>query len=123
MTAVALRVSGFPAGPLLLPARAGRRAALNQALVRRYRQRTAPSRQPSPSVAVLDAQSVKCSERGVLNKGVDAHKRIQGRKRQLVVDTGGLLLAAHVPLLNRPLALNCSGGTNEKKQRNFSVKF
>ena len=69
---------------------------LNQALVRRHRQRAAPSRQPSPSVAVLDAQSVKCSEWGVVDKGFDGHKRIQGRKRQLVVDTGGFLLAAHV---------------------------
>ena len=45
---------------------------------------------------MLDAQSIKCSERGVLDKGVDGHKKIQGRKRQLIVDTGGLLLAAHV---------------------------
>ena len=34
-------------------------ARLNQALVRRHRQRAAPSRQASPSVAVLDAQSIK----------------------------------------------------------------
>ena len=74
----------------------GRWARLNQALVRRHRQRAAPSRQPSLSVAVLDAQSIKCSERGVVDKGFDGHKKIQGRKRQLLVDTGGLLLAAHV---------------------------
>ena len=74
----------------------GRWAALNQALVRRHRRRAAPSRQSSPSVAVLDAQSIKCSERGVLDKGFDGHKKIQGRKGQLIVDTGGLLLAAHV---------------------------
>ena len=74
----------------------GRWARLNQALVRRHRQRAAPSRQPSPSVAVLDAQSIKCSERGVLAKGFDGHKKIQGRKRQLLVDTGGLLLVTHV---------------------------
>ncbi|OGX87427.1 hypothetical protein BEN47_10895 [Hymenobacter lapidarius] len=74
----------------------GRWAQLNQALVRRHRQRAAPSRQPSPSVAVLDAQSIKYSERGVPAKGFDGHKKIQGRKCQLVVDTGGWLLAAHV---------------------------
>jgi putative transposase len=74
----------------------GRWARLNQALVRRHRQRAAPSRQSRPSVAVLDAQSIKCSERGVVDKGFDGHKKIQGRKRQLVVDTGGLLLADHV---------------------------
>ena len=74
----------------------GRWAALNQALVRRRRQRAAPSRQPSPGVAIVDAQSVKCSERGVADKGFDGHKKIQGRKRQLAVDTGGRLSAAHV---------------------------
>lgn len=74
----------------------GRWAKLNQGLVRREREQSAPSGQASPSVALLDAQSVKCSERGVLDKGVDSHKKIQGRKRQLVVDTGGRLLAVHV---------------------------
>ena len=74
----------------------GRWVGLNQARVRRHRQRAAPSRQSSPSGAILDAQSIKCSERGVLDKGFDGHKKIQGRKCQLLVDTGGLLLAAHV---------------------------
>ena len=55
----------------------GRWARLNQALVRRHRQRAAPSRQPSPSVAVLDAQSLKCSERGVVDKGFDGHKKFR----------------------------------------------
>ena len=44
----------------------------------------------------MDAQSIKCSERNVLDKGFDGHKKIQGRKRQPVVDTGGRLLAAQV---------------------------
>jgi len=47
-------------------------------------------------VAVVDAQSIKCSERGVADKGFDGHKQVQGRKRQLAVDTGGRLLAVHV---------------------------
>ena len=74
----------------------GRWARLTQALVRRHRRRAAPWRQPSPRVALLDAQSIKCSERGVLDKGVDGHKPIQGRIRQPLADTGGLPLAAHV---------------------------
>nr|WP_081867666.1 transposase [Hymenobacter sp. IS2118] len=45
---------------------------------------------------MVDAQSIKSSERGVLAKGFDGHKQVQGRKRQLAVDTGGRLLAAHV---------------------------
>ena len=64
--------------------------------VEQDRQQSAPSGQPSPSVAIVDAQSIKSSERGVLDKGFDGHKQIQGRKRQLAVDTGGRLLAAHV---------------------------
>jgi putative transposase len=80
----------------------GRWARPNQALVRRHRQRAAPSHQPSPSVAVLDAQSIKCSERGVPAKGFDEHKKIQGRKRQFLVDTGRLLLATHDGPRKRP---------------------
>ena len=64
--------------------------------MRRHRQRAAPSRQASPRVAVLGAQSIKCGERGVADKGFGGHQKIQGRTRQLVVDTGGLLRAAHV---------------------------
>lgn len=74
----------------------GRWACLNKMLVEQDRQQSAPSGQPSPSVAIVDAQSIKNSERGVLDKGFDGHKHIQGRKRQLAVDTGGRLLAAHV---------------------------
>jgi len=74
----------------------GRWAQVNKRLVEQDRQRSAPSGQPSPGVAVVDAQSIKCSERGVLDKGFDGHKQIQGRKRQPAVDTGGRLLAAHV---------------------------
>ena len=53
-------------------------------------------RQLSPRVAIVDAQSIKCSEHGVADKGFDAHKRILERKRRLAVDTGELLLPAHV---------------------------
>ncbi|SMB79869.1 transposase IS4 family protein [Hymenobacter roseosalivarius DSM 11622] len=74
----------------------GQWARLHKVLVGHERQQSAPSGQPSPSVAILDAQSIKCSERGVPDKGFDGHKKVQGRKRQLVVDTGGRLLAVSV---------------------------
>ena len=53
----------------------GHWAALNQAQVRRQRQMADPSWQPSLSVARLDAQSIKCSKRGVADKDFDNHKR------------------------------------------------
>ena len=48
-------------------------------------------RDPAPSAAVLDAQSVK-SACGGAAIGYDAGKKVRGRKRHLLVDTLGLVL-------------------------------
>lgn len=61
----------------------------------RDRVREAAGRDAQPSAAVLDAQSVKTSEGGAAI-GYDAGKRVRGRKRHLLVDTLGLLLAVAV---------------------------
>jgi transposase len=45
-----------------------------------------------PSVVIMDGQSVKTAERGGA-RGFDAHKRVKGRKRHILVDTLGLLVA------------------------------
>lgn len=45
-----------------------------------------------PTAAIIDAQSVRTSAQGG-PKGFDAGKKIKGRKRHLVTDTLGLLLA------------------------------
>ena len=43
----------------------------------------------------MDGQSVKTTERGG-SRGFDAHKRIKGRKRHILVDTLGLLVTNRV---------------------------
>ena len=63
--------------------------SINHLLVMADRERV--GREASPTAAVLDSQSVKTTESGG-PRGYDAGKKVKGRKRQVMVDTGGLAL-------------------------------
>jgi putative transposase len=65
----------------------------------RLRVRRAAGRHPHPRVACIDSQSVKTAGGGQ-QVGSDGGKKVRGRKRHIVVDTMGLLLAVVVTAAN-----------------------
>jgi len=70
---------------------------INTHLRKQVRQRC--HRKPDPSAAILDSQSTKTTEAGG-ERGYDAGKKINGRKRHIVVDTLGNLLQVVVHAAN-----------------------
>ena len=61
----------------------------------REKTRKLAGKKPTPTAAIVDSQSIRTAEGGE-ERGYDAAKKITGRKRHLVVDTLGLVLAVVV---------------------------
>lgn len=74
-------------------AAAGTFETMHDRLRQQWRERI--GRDPEPSAAIIDAQSTRSTPQGGMT-GFDAGKKVKGRKRHLVVDTLGLLLAVTV---------------------------
>ena len=71
----------------------GKFEQLQDRLRQQWRQRV--ERTLQPSAAIIDSQSTRISPQGG-DQGFDAGKKVKGRKRHLVVDTLGLILAVVV---------------------------
>lgn len=107
--------------------------------------RKANEKDGNPSAFCIDSQSVKLSPMIFEKRGLDANKKVNGRKRQLLVDTDGRIWFAHVHAANEPdgaAALNFSAdilcqderlkrihgdqaynGVFARKMKEFNIKF
>jgi putative transposase len=81
-------------------------------------------RHKHPTAGCLDSQSARTTETAAAEtRGCDWHKRVKGRKRHLLVDTLGLLLAVAVTAANVQdkvgalLVLSGRGGAGKKLRR------
>lgn len=64
-------------------------------------ERIQEDREATPSLGLVDSQSVKLSPRIGLERGLDGNKKINGRKRQILVDVKGRIWKASVHAANK----------------------
>lgn len=62
--------------------------------------RVSQNREPSPSEAILDSQTVETATMVSQEVGYDSGKKIKGRKRHILVDTLGLLVVVVITAAN-----------------------
>jgi hypothetical protein len=104
MAIVAARISTVWHGLSLLSSLAKLRCVSNYIECTTSRPVVMPDGAACPSVVIMGGQSFKLTERGGA-RGFDAHKRVEGRKRHILVDTFGLLVANRVDRLTHPIGV------------------
>jgi len=71
---------------------------INLALVKK--DRVQAECKETPSLICIDSQSTKCGPMISENKGIDGGKKVNGRGRTVVVDSGGRILSVHIEAAN-----------------------